>query len=87
MHACLWEKYLSKLDKLMSGSPISLSLQYCNRSLSVTITVIHILPWEVNSGSYFSRAIFRPLPKEIAKYHCSALSLSILHAHFRMIIL
>ena len=45
---------------------------------------IHSLPWEANSGSYFSRTIFQPSPKETAKYHCFALSLSILHAHFRM---
>ena len=88
MHACLWGKYLNKLDKLMSWSLISLNLQYYNHSLLSYnhSQVIHSLPWEANSRSYFSRTIFQPLPKETAKY-CFALSLSILHAHFRMIIL
>ena len=48
---------------------------------------MHCLPWEANSGSYFSRVIFQSLPKETPKYHCVALSFSILHTHFRMIIL
>ena len=30
--------------------------------------------------SYISGTIFQPLPKETTKYHCVALSLSILHA-------
>ena len=89
MHACLWGKYLNKLDKVMSWSLISLNLQFYNQSLLSYNhnQVIHSLPWEANSGSYFSRIIFQSLPKETAKYNCFALSLSILHAHFRMIIL
>ena len=63
-------------------------MQYYNHSLLSYnhSQVIHSLPWEANSGSYFSRTIFEPLPKETTKYHCVSLSLSILHAHFRMII-
>ena len=82
-------KLLNKLDKVMSWSLISLNLQYYNHSLLSYnhSQVIHSLQWEANSGSYFSRTIFEPLPKETTKYHCVALSLSILHAHFRMIIL
>ena len=89
MHACLWGKYLNKLDKVVSWSLISLNLQFYNQSLLSYNhnQVIHSLPWEANSGSYFSRIIFQSLPKETAKYNCFALSLSILHAHFRMIIL
>ena len=88
MHACLWEKYLNKLDKLMSWSLIPLSLQYYNHSLSSYnhSQIIHSLPWEANFGSYFSRTIFQPLRKQTAKY-CVALSLSILHTHLRIIIL
>ena len=33
IHACLWERYLNKLEKLMSRSLISLNLQYYNHSL------------------------------------------------------
>ena len=89
MHACLWGKYLNKLDKVMSWSLISVNLQYYNHSLLSYnhSQVIHSLPWKLNSVSYFSQTIFQPFPKETAKHYCVALSLSILHAHFRMIIL
>ena len=89
IHSCLWGTYLNKLDKVMSWSLISLNLQcYIHSLLSYSHSqVIHSLPWEANSGSYFSRIIFQPLCKETAKYHCFALSLSIIHVHFRMIIL
>ena len=90
MHACLWGKYLNRLDKLMSGSLISLSLLCYNQSLHSYnhSQVIHCLPSEENSGSLFSWTIFQPLPKKTAKYRCVALSLSILHTHFfRMITL
>ena len=88
IRACLWGKYLNKLDKAMSWSLISLNLQsYNDNLLSYNHSqVIHSLPWEANSGSYFSWLIFQPLSKVTAKYHCFALSLSILHAHFRMLI-
>ena len=84
MHACLWGKYLNKLDKVMSWSLLSFNQSLLSYNHN---QVIHSLPWEANSGSYFSRIIFQSLPKETAKYNCFALSLSILHAHFRMIIL
>ena len=88
MHACLWGEYLNKLDKVISWSLMSLNLQYYSNSLLSynQSQVIHSLPREANSGSCFSRKIFQPLPKETTKY-CFALSLSILHANFRMIIL
>ena len=84
MHACLWGKYLNKLDKVMSWSLLSFNQSLLSYNHN---QVIHSLPWEANSGSYFSRIIFQSLPKDTAKYNCFALSLSILHAHFRMIIL
>ena len=89
IHSCLWGTYLNKLDKVMSWSLISLNLQYYNHSLLSynRSQVIHSLPWEPNSGSYLSWTIFQPLPKETAKCRCFALTLSILNAHFRMIIL
>ena len=42
---------------------------------------MHSLLW-----SCFSGTIFHPFPKETTKYHCVALSLSILNAHFFRII-
>ena len=89
MHACLWEKYLDKLEKFMSWSLISLNLQYYNHSTqlqsqpSYTKFVVGSKLW-----SCFSRTIFQPLPEETAKYNCVALSLSIIYTHFfKMIIL
>ena len=54
MHACLWRKYLNKLDKVMSSSLISLNFQYYNHSLLSYnhSQVIHSSPWKANSGSY-----------------------------------
>ena len=54
MHACLWRKYLNKLDKVMSSSLISLNFQYYNHSLLSYnhSQVIHSSPRKANSGSY-----------------------------------
>ena len=76
-------KYLNKLDKLMSWSLISLNLQYYNHSLLSynDNQGIHSLPWEANSGvTFLGQLIIQLLSKEIAKYHCIALSPSILYA-------
>ena len=76
-------KYLNKLDKLMSWSLISLNLQcYNHRLLSYNDNQgIHSLPWEANSGvTFLGQLIIQLLSKEIAKYHCIALSPSILYA-------
>ena len=83
IHSCLWGTYLNKLDKVMSWSLISLNLQYYNHSLLSYnhSQVMHSLLW-----SCFSGTIFHPFPKETTKYHCVALSLSILNAHFFRII-
>ena len=80
---------MNELGELMLWSLISLTLQYYKHwLLSYNHNqVIHSLQWEANSGSNSSSAIFQPLPKETTKYHCFALPLSILHEHFRMIIL
>ena len=89
MRTCLWGKYLNILDKLMSWSLISLNLQHYNHSLFSynSSQATHSLPWEASSGSYFSWTIFQSLPEETAKYHCVALSLSILHTYFKIKIL
>ena len=61
MHACLWGKYLNKLEKLMSWSLISLNLQYYNHSLlsSNHSQVIHSLPWKANYEITFLGQSFR----------------------------
>ena len=55
MHACLWRKYLNKLEKRVSWSLISLNLQCYNHSLLSYnhSQVIYNLPWESNSGVTF----------------------------------
>ena len=67
MHACLWRKYLNKLEKRVSWSLISLNLQCYNHSLLSYnhSQVIYNLPWESNSGVTFFGQSFSLYLKEL----------------------
>ena len=88
MHACLWGKYLNKLEKLLPWSLISLNCSITTTADSVTMTAMIYIVCHgkqtlelLFSDNFFSRDL-----KKLQNISV-ALSLSILHTHFRMIIL
>ena len=81
--------YLNKLEKhavesnFIKFAVLQPQFTQLRSQTSYTQFTIRSKPW-----SYFSGTIFQPLPKGTSKYHCVALSFSILHTHlFRMTIL
>ena len=89
MHACLWGKYLNKLEKLLSWSQISLNCSITTTAYSVTMTAMIYIVCHgkqtlelLFSDNFFSRYLKKMQNISVA------LSLSILHTYFfRMIIL